>query len=255
MDKIALTHTMTLDRSMLKTFMNWNDERKTFTPEPKILTETFNLSRLEQKAASEGIWPKNHILIEGENNPVGRKAIKARSGYEGDLNLDRYQSYSQEPYDTRKKRKVYKPCRIAIQANLPWSEKNERLSGICRALAEGINRLTQSGYTVSIDAIYYLKDVFEKLPGYVLLTTRLKTEETDYTALEILAHKSFPRLSAFCSLMTCFKETGRTDYDESYGSSINRLPDSVLESYDIAIQALHSEPYVKQAISSLIAKN
>ncbi len=108
---------------------------------------------------------------------------------------------------------------------------------------------------MSLDAVYYLKDVFEKLPGYVLLTTRLKTEETDYSALEILAHKSFPRLSTLCSVLTCFKETGRTDYDESYGSSINSLPDSVLESYDIAIQALHSPSYVKNAISSLIAKN
>ena len=255
MDKIAVTHTMTLDRSMLKTFMTWSDDRKTFEPDPKVLASTFNLSKLEQQYASDGVWPKNHIIIEGETNPIGRKAIKARSGYEGDLNLDRYQSYSQEPYDTRKKRKVYKPCRIAIQANLPWNEKNDRLSGICRELADGINQLTQAGYTVSLDAIYYLKNVFKKLPGYVLLTTRLKTEESDYSALEILAHKSFPRLSAFCSLMTCFKETGRTDYDESYGSSINRLPDSVLDAYDIAIQAMHSPHYVKQAISSLTAKN
>lgn len=255
MGKIVLTHTMTLDRSMLKTFMTWCDDRKTFEPEPKILTETFNLSKLEQQYASDGVWPKNHIIIEGETNPVSRKSHKARSGYEGDLNLDRYQSYSQEPYDTRKKRKVYKPCRIAIQANLPWNEKNDRLSGICRELADGINQLTQAGYTVSLDAIYYLKDVFEKLPGFVLLTTHLKTEETDYSALEILAHKSFPRLSTLCSLLTCFKETCRTDYDESYGSSISRLPDSVLDAYDIAIQAMHSPHYVKQAISSLIAKN
>lgn len=249
-----ITHTDNLSPETLKSFMTWEDPQGVFRGSIQKFKEHFNLDETEQEQTRKGFWPKQPI-VEVHGEPAAKKRFKGRSSYEGTLNLDRYQSYDQEPYDVRKKRKIYKPCKIGIQCNLSWRESNERLAKICTTLANGINELNENGFSVSINALYHSQDIFKKDKNtFYLMTLVLKTEETDYNALEILAHRSFPRLSNFTMLRSLFKKTGRTDYLQGLGTSIKGLPKTLEASYDILIDNLTTPEGVKKAIDDLLSQ-
>ena len=243
-------HNVTLNPENLANLLSWKDRRVSF--DPRTLKRQFDLSEQEQEQARLGIWPKAEIS-QSIGEPVSKKRYKARSGYEGVLNLDRYQSYSQEPYDTRKKRKTYKPCRIGIQCNLSAKETNDRLAGICGVLAESCNQLAEAGYSVSIDTLYYGSNIFTLDKNEKdFFTLNIKTEETDYNALEILSHRSFPRLSTFVCLKSYIDSTGRSDFREGLGRSLDGLPEGLEADYDIIIPNTANKDTVRQAIQSLL---
>ncbi len=251
---MMITHTDNLSPETLKSFMAWKDPEGVFVGSVQKFKEHFNLDETEQEQARKGFWPKQPI-VEACGEPTAKKRFKGRSSYEGTLNLDRYQSYDQEPYDVRKKRKIYKPCKIGIQCNLPFKESNERLAAICTTLANGINELNENGFSVSIDTLYHSQDIFKKDKNkFYLMTLTLKTEETDYNALEILAHRSFPRLSTFVMLRSFFKKTGRTDYQSGLGLSVKGLPKNLETSYDILIDNATTPEGVKKAVVTLLSQ-
>ncbi len=247
---------LNLSANALQAFFTWKDSRGGFRYVGGETEKFFSVTHTEYMNAQQtGVWPKAEIS-QSIGEPTAKKRYKARSGYEGTLNLDRYQSYSQEPYDTHKKRKTYKPCRIGIQCNLGCTETTDRLAGICTELSIGINQLTESGYSVSIDSLNVVRGIFTATQSdektIHLMTLHLKTEDSDYDALEILSHKSFPRTSTFACIKSVIDTEAREDWDRGLGYSVDNLPADADLDYDIIIKNQDTKDTVRQAIQSLL---